>query len=759
MFCFSKFHRAAALMLAGSLALSLCTPAYAAGTGSEDVAAAQQVSDSYDLPVPQTEDDPQYWSEYYKQQEGDQTSEEALDTGSPISLARLTTFSYKSPFIDKTYNVSGNQSNLSNGVDVSYYQGTIDWAAAKAAGVDFAIIRAAYRGSATTGNLVTDTKFKENLKNAKAAGVKVGIYIYSQATTVDEAEEEALYLLNLLGGQQLDLPVVFDQEFAEDSSGGFTGRLYSAYTQAGTEAQRIALLTSLAEAFCNTVAEGGYTPAVYASTSHYNNRMDITQIPGLIWTAQYSTNVTLNGTYEFWQYTSSGKVDGISGNVDCDFCVEPTALACSYPSNSVSLSHVVIAPTKYPKGTVAVSDISLAGSISSLQPLTAVSASITDEAGNVVQTVTDKTSATTYKIGGSALADGLKFSELELATAYTLTYTATDKNGAKKSWTTTFTLKAEETLPEETPPIETEPDGTPVNPVESKLAILPGSYPTGNISPRSYNLSGTITSNAPLKQVYAAICTADGTTVQEYTVTTSATEYTIANSPLDNNMRFSALPAGYYYLTYTATDVNGTDAAWVSPIFAVSPTTLFVDVTDSSQWYYNAVYSAAAQGIVQGSQNADKTYSYNPNSTLTRAEVILMLYRIAGSPKNATGASHPFQDAKASWYQDALIWAYQNNVVSGTSATTFAPTQPVTREQMATILYRYAKGEQLSTDLLSDYSDKASVSTWAKDGVTWCINMGIMVSTSTTGSTFSPKQSTKRSEAATLLVRYLAKNT
>jgi hypothetical protein len=348
--------------------------------------------------------------------------------------------------------------------------------------------------------------------------------------------------------------------------------------------------------------------------------MDITQIPGLIWTAQYSTNVTLNGNYEFWQYTSSGKVDGINGNVDCDFCVEPTALACSYPSNPVELSHLVIAPTKYPKGTVALSDINLTGSMSSLQPLTAVSASITDEEGNVLQTVTDKTTATTYKIGGSVLVSGLDFTKLELDTPYTLTYTATDKNGTKKAWTTTFTLKEEEEeLPEETPPIETEPDGTPVDPVESKLEIIPGSYPTGNISPRSYNLSGTITSNAPLKQVYAAICTADGTTVQEYTVTTSATEYTIANSLLDNNMRFSALPAGYYYLTYTATDVNGTDAAWVSPIFAVSPTTLFVDVTDSSQWYYNAVYSAAAQGIVQGSQNADKTYSYNPNSTLTRA--------------------------------------------------------------------------------------------------------------------------------------------
>ncbi len=199
--------------------------------------------------------------------------------------------------------------SVKNGIDVSKFQGNIDWTAVKASGVEFAFIRVGYRGL-DYGTLNDDPYYKRNIEQANAAGVKVGVYIFSQATTPAEAEEEAEYIVSRIRNYKITLPVVIDYEFGN----GHTGRLANANLskQAGTDVCR---------AFCARVESYGYTGMVYANKDMLTNYIYGTQIADqyLIWLAQYNNQVTYEGNYNFWQYSSKGTVSGINGVVDMDF--------------------------------------------------------------------------------------------------------------------------------------------------------------------------------------------------------------------------------------------------------------------------------------------------------------------------------------------------------------------------------------------------------------------------------------------------------
>ena len=195
------------------------------------------------------------------------------------------------------------------GIDVSTWQGSIDWSKVKADGISFVIIRAAYRGS-TSGGISGDDKFKANIEGAINAGIPVGAYIFSQAINEAEAREEASYLMNLCKGYNISLPLVLDYEYA----GNNEGRLFNAHLS--KEAA-----TNVCVAFCNAIREGGFSPMVYANKSMLTNNLYGNEIAkhGQIWLAQYASAPTYNGTYSFWQYSSKGSVNGISGNVDMDY--------------------------------------------------------------------------------------------------------------------------------------------------------------------------------------------------------------------------------------------------------------------------------------------------------------------------------------------------------------------------------------------------------------------------------------------------------
>ena len=189
------------------------------------------------------------------------------------------------------------------GIDVSKHNGNIDWNAVKNSGVSFVIIRCGYRGSAT-GVLVEDPMFRSNIKGAKAAGLKVGVYFFCQAVNEVEAVEEASMAVGLVSGYGLDMPIFLDVE-----SAGGRGDQISRETR-----------TAVCHAFCQTVQNSGYSAGIYANKTWFNEKINTSSLTGYkIWLAQYASAPTYTTTrYDMWQYSSKGRISGISTNVDLD---------------------------------------------------------------------------------------------------------------------------------------------------------------------------------------------------------------------------------------------------------------------------------------------------------------------------------------------------------------------------------------------------------------------------------------------------------
>ena len=200
-----------------------------------------------------------------------------------------------------------------SGIDVSAYQGDIDWNQVAESGVDFAIVRLGYRGY-ESGKLTEDKFARMNLDGATAAGIKLGVYFFSQALNVEEAQEEARFVLDMIQDYDITMPVVFDWEHVESAearTGGFTDR---------------ELLTVCARSFCDVVSAAGYEPMVYFNVYQARDLYDLTALRDCgFWLAQYVDGLDYPHAVDLWQYTESGEVDGIRGRVDLDLwlpCVE-----------------------------------------------------------------------------------------------------------------------------------------------------------------------------------------------------------------------------------------------------------------------------------------------------------------------------------------------------------------------------------------------------------------------------------------------------
>ena len=182
------------------------------------------------------------------------------------------------------------------GIDVSVWQVTIDSGKVKVSGINFVIIRAGY------GNGNKDKWFDENYRKAKAAGLHIGAYWYSYATSADGAKQEAQSCAKVLSGKQLDYPVYFDIEEKSQLSRGKD------------------FCSSLITAFCTELERLGYYAGFYTSLSSLNSVIsDAVKKRFTVWVAQWSSKCNYSGSYGVWQYSSKGKVNGISGNVDMDY--------------------------------------------------------------------------------------------------------------------------------------------------------------------------------------------------------------------------------------------------------------------------------------------------------------------------------------------------------------------------------------------------------------------------------------------------------
>lgn len=202
-----------------------------------------------------------------------------------------------------TYERDGRRART--GVDVSTHQKEVDWQAVAADGIEFAMLRLGHRGY-TEGGLFPDQTFARNLRGALDAGLEVGVYFFSQAITPEEAEEEADYVLDTLGGQALAFPVAFDWEFI-----------------AGDEARTDGLdgetMTRCAAAFCKRIEDAGYRPAVYFNQTQGYLRYDLRDLTDyVLWLAEYDAAPDFYYHFDLWQYTHTGRVDGIQGDVDLD---------------------------------------------------------------------------------------------------------------------------------------------------------------------------------------------------------------------------------------------------------------------------------------------------------------------------------------------------------------------------------------------------------------------------------------------------------
>ncbi|MBR1693188.1 MAG: glycoside hydrolase family 25 protein [Lachnospiraceae bacterium] len=197
------------------------------------------------------------------------------------------------------------------GVDVSYHQGTVDWAKVKEAGYDFAFLRIGYRGYGEAGRLCEDTKFYDNFAQARAAGLDVGVYFFSQAVNEREAAEEAEFVLQLLGGIDLQMPVVYDPE-----------KLPGVQTRVDDLSRE--QFTQNVLTFTRLIRENGYEPMLYSNMLFEAYEYDLTQLSDLdIWYADYEPYPQTPYAFAIWQYTNEGQVDGISGGVDLNIQLLP----------------------------------------------------------------------------------------------------------------------------------------------------------------------------------------------------------------------------------------------------------------------------------------------------------------------------------------------------------------------------------------------------------------------------------------------------
>jgi len=202
-----------------------------------------------------------------------------------------------------TYTLNGRKAK--SGIDVSTHQKEIDWTAVAADGIEFAMLRLGHRGY-TEGGLFEDETFAQNLQGALDAGLEVGVYFFSQAVTPEEAAEEADYVLNVLDGQELAFPIAFDWESIPGD-------------EARTDGLDGETMTQCAAAFCTRIEAAGYRPAVYFNQTQGYLHYDLRELTDYdLWLAEYDTTPDFYYHFDLWQYSHTGQVDGIEGDVDLD---------------------------------------------------------------------------------------------------------------------------------------------------------------------------------------------------------------------------------------------------------------------------------------------------------------------------------------------------------------------------------------------------------------------------------------------------------
>lgn len=206
------------------------------------------------------------------------------------------------------YKYEDNKYKAKIGIDVSEYQGNIDWEKVKKSGIEFAIIRIGYRGYGKNGNIVLDSKFEENYKKAIENGIDVGVYFFSQAINTDEVKEEIDFILKNIEGKEIKYPITFDLEKIKNDT-------------ARTDNLTFEEITNMTMEFCKIINNNGYIASIYGNSKTFTTKMKLDLFNDYNkWYADYQKKPLYPYEFNMWQYTETGHVDGIDGNVDINIC-------------------------------------------------------------------------------------------------------------------------------------------------------------------------------------------------------------------------------------------------------------------------------------------------------------------------------------------------------------------------------------------------------------------------------------------------------
>lgn len=592
---------------------------------------------------------------------------------------------------------------IRQGIDVSEHNGKIDWQTVAASGqVDFAFIRVGYRGY-SSGGLYPDSRYKENLEGALAAGLDVGVYIYSQATTPAEAEAEACYAIELLGkyAGRVTLPIVIDFEYAE--AGGYVGRLYEAHLSA-------AAATAVCNAFCDVVEQAGFEACVYANPVMLDGKLLPEQLRGSLWLANYIDETSYTGDYLFWQYTSSGGVYGCSGAVDRNYWYAEAPDSRAVRAQSVWMPQQTL-ELWAGESVWLEAEIEPAGSVDTLRYYSS-----------------DPSVAYVDKLSG----------EVTAFRAGTAEITATTSQGVYASCWVTVSGTRDEAM---TVRIQAAPDtiysgADTVTALEVSTDRYSGA--TATVAIDYLNLRAwPNTDYAPLEVLTkgAQVTVLDSMVIDDMqwlaVETAEGTRGYAAADYLSDFRGAATLTEGLdYAVSYQNNSGAGTATVTVEGLGGYRGSDRasftiyrFEDVV-VGDWYFDSVRQAVQTGCMKGTSAS----RFEPNAQTSRAMLAMILYRMEGEPAAEDAGFHDIHSGD--WYADAVNWVGSTGIDQGYASGNFGPTDTLTRAQMVTMLYRYAAYLGCSTAVSggdgSNYADWSEVPDSAREAMCWALENGIL---------------------------------
>jgi GH25 family lysozyme M1 (1,4-beta-N-acetylmuramidase) len=554
------------------------------------------------------------------------------------------------------------------GVDVSTFQGSIDWAKAKADGVTFAILRVGYGSDISSQD---DDTWETNADACEKLGIPYGAYLYSYADTTQKVSSEISHTLRLLEGHRLSLPVFYDMEDGVQS-----------VLPAST-------LCDFANQYCASIIAAGYKAGIYSSKNWWEGKLsgiaqDITYYH---WVAQWNSVCDTNAAYQLWQNSSSGSVDGISGSVDTDYCYfDPNSQSSIIVANPGSMDEATgtrllystfgsqnewlsgqngsAAGTTYENGSNDVlqfltinetmaSNLSVKYRVSSTNigwdtvwHSENTSKNWLGTLGNVAGTAGYQLEAVQIELTGS---EASKYSIYYCTNVYGLGWLDWTKDGATAGTT-----------------------GQGLGILGIRIVILPkGSAAPENLGDAGYSAKESSAAPAASDAVFTDV---QDSSSYYYTPVYWAQNKGVASGFSSDTFGPSVLCTRAQIITFLYRLFgNGEVSSQACP---------FTDVSETS-YYCNAVNWAYSHHITTGTSAS----AFSPNKTCTRGQIVTFLYNYLGNGQ--TYQTSPFQDvSKDSYYYNAVNWAVSKGVTSGTSSTAFSPEDTCTRAEAVTFLYR-----------------------------------------------------------------------